>query len=109
MPTSPSQRSVFSFIDGTFSGEIKLTVKRTNHHARGEKEGTVEKTYTLTNVHVTFGLSDVNKDGKVNLEDVKAGDRVKLIGKVTKIAKKCDHTHFEAQKTIRKVVFNAAS
>ncbi|TMK99500.1 MAG: hypothetical protein E6G34_02865 [Actinobacteria bacterium] len=95
--------------DGTFSGEIKLTVKRTNHHARGEKEGTVEKTYTLTNVHVTFGLSDVNKDGKVNLEDVKAGDRVKLIGKVTKIAKKCDHTHFEAQKTIRKVVFNAAS
>ena len=89
--------------DGTFSGEIKLTVTHKNHHA------TTEPSYTLTNVHVTFGLSDVNKDGKVNLEDVKAGDRVKLIGKVTKIAKKCDHTHFEAQKTIRKVVFNAAS
>ena len=89
--------------DGTYTGSVKLNVLHKNHHAK------VEASYALTNVHVTFGLSDVNKDGKVNLKDVKAGDRAKLIGKITKIAKKCDKTKFEAQKTIRKVVFNAAS
>lgn len=87
--------------DGTFSGEIKLTVTHKNHHA------TTEPSYTLTNVHVTFGLSDVNNDGKRNLEDVKPGDRVKLIGKLAKVAEKCPKT--TAAPKFRKVVFNASS
>jgi len=87
--------------DGTFSGEIKLTVTHKNHHA------TSEPSYTLTNVHVTFGLSDVNNDGKRNLEDVKLGDRVKLIGALASVAKKCPKT--TAAPTFRKVVFNASS
>jgi hypothetical protein len=87
--------------DGTFSGEIKLTVTHKNHHA------TSEPSYTLTNVHVTFGLSDVNGDGKRNLEDVMRGDRVQLIGKLVKVAKKCPKT--TAAPTFRKVIFNASS
>jgi len=94
--------------DGTYSGELKVNVTHTNHHAVGEKEEkvTIEKTYPLTKVHVTFGLADTNSDGSVGLDDLKVGDRVMLIGKVTKLAKKCDHSKFTAQKTIRKVVFN---
>lgn len=95
--------------DGTYSGDLKVNVAHTNHHAIGEKEGKatiVEQTYPLTKVHVTFGLADTNADGSVALDDLKVGDRVMLIGKITKLAKKCDHSKFTAQKTIRKVVFN---
>ena len=87
--------------DGTFSGEIKLTVTHKNHHA------TSEASYTLANVHVTFGLSDANGDGKRNLEDVMSGDRVKLIGKLAQVAKQCPKT--TAAPKFRKVVFNASS
>jgi hypothetical protein len=91
--------------DGTYSGEVKVKVTHTNHHAVGEKEVTTEKTYPLTAVHVTFGLTDTNSDGTVGPDDLKEGDHVMLIGKVTKLAKKCDHSKFTAQKTIRKVTF----
>ena len=78
--------------DGTYNTEVTLKeVTHTNHHAKGAKDP-----YTLTNVHVTFGASAP-----------KEGDRVKLIGKVTTIAKKCDHSTFSATITIRKVVFSA--
>jgi hypothetical protein len=92
--------------DGTYSGEVVVTVTHTNHHA-GEEKVTTEKTYPLTKVHVTFGLADTNSDGGVALDDLAKGDRVMLIGKITKLAKKCDHSNFTAQKTIRKLVFNA--
>jgi len=94
--------------DGSYTGEITVKVTHTNHHALGEKEVTVEKTYSLTAAHLTFGLADTNSDGSVGLDDLKEGDRVMLIGKVTKLANKhCDHSKFAAQKTIRKVVFTA--
>ncbi len=90
--------------DGTYSGEVTLKeVTHTNHHAKGTKAPYTEK---LTNVHVTFGLADTNNDGSVGLDDLKEGDGVKLIGKITRIAKKC-HNTFEAKITIRKVVFSA--
>jgi hypothetical protein len=87
--------------DGTFSGEMKLTATHKNHHAASEAS------YTLTNVHVTFGLSDANGDGKRNLEDVRPGDRVKLIGKLAQVTRKCPKT--TAAPTLRKVIFNASS
>lgn len=94
--------------DGTYTGEITVKVTHANHHALGEKEVTVEKTYSLTSAHLTFGLADTNSDGTVGLDDLKEGDRVMLIGKVTKLANKhCDHTKFTAQRTIRKVLFTA--
>jgi hypothetical protein len=90
--------------DGSYSGEVTLEIKKTNHHGVEEK-GT--KSYKVENVQVTFGLADTNADGSVGLDDLKAGDKVDLIGKVTKLAKKCDHKEFTATTTIRKLVFNA--
>ena len=91
--------------DGTYSGEVTVEVKRTNHHAAGDNGKT--KTYKVENVRVTFGLADTNNDGSAGLDDVKAGDRVKLIGKITALAKKCTQSGFTATTTIRKIVFNA--
>ena len=89
--------------DGTYTGEIALkTVTHTNHHAKGAKGP-----FTVTNVDVTFGLADTNKDGTVGLDDLKEGDGVKLIGKITTLAKKCDQKGFTATITIRKVIFSA--
>jgi hypothetical protein len=94
--------------DGTYTGEVTVKVTHTNHHAVGEKEVTVEKTYSLTSAHLTFGLTDTNSDGSTGLDDLVEGDRVMLIGKVTKLANKhCDHSKFAAEKTIRRVVFLA--
>ena len=39
-------------------------------------------------------------------DDLKVGDQVVLIGKITTIAKKCDHSKFTAQTTIRQVIFH---
>jgi hypothetical protein len=93
--------------DGTYSGEVTVKVTHTNRHAMGDLGAT--KTYTLEKVHVTFGLADTNKDGSVGLDDLKEGDRVKLIGKITALAKRCDQSGFTATTTIRKVVFHAPS
>jgi len=91
--------------DGTYSGEVTVEVKRTNHYAAGDKGKT--KAYKLENVRVTFGLADTNSDGSVGVDDLKAGDRAKLIGKITTLAKKCSKGAFTPTTTIRKVVFNA--
>jgi hypothetical protein len=91
--------------DGTYSGVVNVEVKRTNHHAAGDQGKTIE--YKPENVRVTFGLADTNSDGSVGLDDLKAGDKVKLIGKITVLAKKCSQSGFMATTTIRKIVFNA--
>ena len=90
---------------GTYSGELTVEVKNTNHHAVGDKGKT--KTYKVKNVRVTFGLADTNSDGSVGLDDLKAGDQVKLIGKITAMAKKCSQSEFTATTTVRKIVFHA--
>jgi hypothetical protein len=87
--------------DGTYSGDVTFEVKHTNHHAKTDKG--IAK---LENVKVTFGLPDTNNDGSVGLDDVKVGDRVKLIGKLTVLAKKCDTKEFTPATTFRKVVFH---
>jgi hypothetical protein len=92
--------------DGTYSGTVTMNVTHTNHHAKGEVGP--GKTYTLTNVKASFGVPDRNASGGASdLADVQAGDNVKLIGKVTTLAKKCDHTGFTPTVTVRKVSFTA--
>jgi hypothetical protein len=91
--------------DGTYSGEVTVEVKRTNHHAAGDRGTT--KTYKVEHVRVTFALADINNDGSIGLDDLQAGDRVKLIGKITALAPKCDHTGFTATTTIRHIVLHA--
>jgi hypothetical protein len=91
--------------DGTYIGEVTVKVTHANHHAAGDVDTT--KTYKVENVHVTFGLADTNKDGSVGLDDLKEGDRVKLIGKITALAKKCPTGEFTPTTTIRRIVFHA--
>lgn len=89
--------------DGTYSGEIALeSVKRTNHHAKGAKGP-----FTVTSTHVTLRVSDINSDGTVGIDDVVKGDNVKLIGKITTLAKKCDSTGFTATITVRRAIFSS--
>ncbi|HVA20082.1 MAG TPA: hypothetical protein VMU55_07900 [Solirubrobacteraceae bacterium] len=92
--------------DGTYSGEVEVKVTHTNHHAKGDNEKITK--YPVTKVHVTFGgIADTNKDGKITPADLAKGDRVKVIGKITALAKKCDQSKFTAETTIRKIVFHA--
>lgn len=91
--------------DGTYSGELVVEVKRTNHHGASDKGTTV--TYKVTNARVRFGLKDTNNDGSVGLDDVATGDRVHLIGRITTLARHCDQSGFTAEKTIRQIVFHA--
>jgi hypothetical protein len=89
----------------TYSGDVVVNVTRTNHNGRADKGQQV--TYTLTKARVTFGLQDTNNDGSVGLDDLVANAPVRVIGKITALAKKCDKSSFTATTTIRKVVFHA--
>jgi hypothetical protein len=91
--------------DGTYSGEVEVEVKHTNHHAK--KDNNTTKKYEVKNVRVTFGLADANKDGSVGVDDLMKGDRVKLIGRITTLAKKCSQNGFTPTTTIRHLVFHA--
>jgi hypothetical protein len=85
--------------DDRYSGTLTVEVKKANHRApRGEQ------TYTVENARVHFYDADHN-----HVADVpKAGDRVKVRGKITKLRKKCDTTGFTPTVTVRKVDLKAA-
>jgi hypothetical protein len=89
----------------TYSGDVTIDVKKANHAAKADKGTT--KTYTLDHARVVLGLDDQNGDGRVDLSDVAAGDRVKVIGKVTKLAKHCDQAGFTPTLTIKKLIVHA--
>ena len=81
-------------------------VTHVNHHAKLDK-ATTQK-YTLTNARLVFAITDTNNNG-AGVDDLKTGekgDRVKLIGRITTLAKHCDHSKFTAQRVIRQVVFH---
>lgn len=89
----------------TYSGDVTIAVTRTNHQARGDKGTT--KTYTLARARVVFGLADTNNDGSVGLDDLAAGDRVKVVGKVTALRRGCDQTGFTPTVAIQKLIVHA--
>jgi hypothetical protein len=82
--------------DGTYTGTLTVHVTRTNHHASADK-GT-DVAYALTAARVRFGHGVSNPPAM--------GDRVKVIGKVTSLAKKCDQTGFTRTVTVRRVVIH---
>jgi hypothetical protein len=86
----------------TYSGDVTIAVKKGNKAARGDKGTT--KIYTLDHARVVLGLDDQNADGRVDLADVATDGRVKVIGKVTKLAKTCDQTGFTSTLTIKKLI-----
>jgi hypothetical protein len=78
--------------DGTYSGSLTVHVTRTNHHAKADK-GT-DKAYTLDHAKAKLHGADPAA--------LATGSRVKLKGTITKLAKKCDQTGFQAATTIKK-------
>ena len=85
--------------DDRYSGTVTVTVKRANH---GAPKGS--QTYTLDNARVKF--YDANHDGTADTPQ--AGDRVKVHGKITKLARKCDSSGFTPTVTVRSVKFKPA-
>lgn len=88
----------------TYSGSLEVAVKRTNHHAAPDRNTT--KTYKVEHVRITFALADVNNDGSVGLDDVQANDQVRLIGKISSLAKKCDRSGFTPTLKINHIVLH---
>jgi hypothetical protein len=82
---------------GRYGGTIKVDVKRANH---GAPKG--EQTYTLTDVKVRFGEG-------IDPAAPAVGSRVKISGKITKIAKKCSTDGFEPAITVKRVDVRAAA
>ncbi len=87
--------------DDRYSGTLVVDVKKANHGAP-----TGQQTFTLTDAKVKFHVPDRNNDGKRNAADLRAGDRVTVHGKITKLPRHCDHTGFTPTITVRKVDFN---
>jgi ribosomal protein L31 len=85
--------------DDRYSGTVTVDVKRASH-----KAATGSQTYTLDNDRVKF--YDANHDGTA--DQPKAGDKVKVKGKYTRLAKKCDQTGFTSTTNVRRVEFKAA-
>jgi hypothetical protein len=82
--------------NGKWNGPFTINdITRVNHHAK--KAGldplpfTSGVTFTLSNTQVIFvGVTDINADTQVGLDDLQPTDTVKLIGKI-KYAKKGGH------------------
>jgi hypothetical protein len=90
-------RAATQSANGTWTGTITVHVTRSNHHAASAK-GT-DVTYPLSNTKVTFGEGG---------NPPAAGDPVKVIGKVSDVAKKCTQSGSSTQITVRKVHIRAA-
>lgn len=80
-----------------YSGTLVVDVKKTNHHAFGDKGKPV--TYALhgASVHFSHGASNPPV----------AGDRVQVIGKITTLKSGCDQTGFTPTVTVRQVDVHA--
>lgn len=86
--------------DGTWSGTLVIDVTRTNHWAKADKGTTV--TYTFTNAKLRVRL-----DGSTS--GFTGGERVKLIGKLAAVAKKCPALDPAATPVFRMVVVHPAA
>ena len=85
--------------DDRWSGDVTVDVKRASHHA-----ATGSQSYTLDNARVKF--YDANHDHAADTPA--AGDRVRVKGRFTRLAKKCDQTGFTSTVTVRRVEFKPA-
>ena len=80
--------------DDRYSGTLTVDVKKANHRAPKGAQ-----TYTVQDARVRFHTHGAAP---------KAGDRVKISGKTTKLRKQCDASGFTAATTVRKIDFKAA-
>src|SRR3954447_498890 len=86
--------------DDRYSGDVTVTVTKANH--KGLKG---EQTFTLTDARVRF--YDAAGDGTDDAPAV--GDTVRIHGKISKLAKKCDQTGFTPTVTVRSISFQQAA
>lgn len=73
--------------NGTVDGTVVVDVDRTNKHARADEDKQI--TYTVDDTRLKVVTGDRSGDGEQTILDAAAGDRIKLIGRVTKAKKKC--------------------
>jgi hypothetical protein len=85
--------------DDRYSGDVTVDVKKASHHG-----ATGSQTFTVDNARVKF--YDANHDHTADVP--KAGDKVKVKGRITRLAKKCDQSGFTATTTVRRVEFKPA-
>jgi hypothetical protein len=85
--------------DDRYSGTLTVDVKRANHHG-----ATGSQDYTVEDARVRF--YDADHDGTADAP--KAGDRVKVKGRITRLGKKCDASDFTPTITVRKVELKPA-
>jgi hypothetical protein len=85
--------------DDRYSGSVEVDVKKANH---GVAKGV--QTFTVADRRVK--LYDANADGTP--DQPKAGDVVKLHGKVTRLRNRCDASGFTPAVTVKQVQFKAA-
>jgi hypothetical protein len=78
--------------DGKYSGPVSVTVAKANHHAANAKGNTVPFTLGGTKLELGKGLTKPL-----------AGDHVKVIGKITEIAKTCTNQSGAGTVTVRTI------
>jgi hypothetical protein len=83
--------------DDRWSGNVTVTLKKANHKV-------TTTSFDVTDIKVRW--TDTNHNNQ--LDELAAGDRVGLHGKVTKLGKKCDQTGFTPEVTLKKVDFKKA-
>jgi len=86
--------------DGTWSGTLVVDVTRTNHAAKADKGQTVSYSFDAAKLRVRF-------DGGTT--GFTAGERVRLIGKLATVAKKCTALSPAATPVFRMVVVHPAA
>lgn len=86
--------------DGTWSGTVVATITKANHHAAADKGKTV--TYTFTNATLRVSMP-------AGTTSLTAGERVKLIGKLAVVAKKCTPPATAAAPVFSKVIVHPAA
>ena len=86
--------------NGTWTGSLVVDVTKTNHAARGDKGKTITYTFAASTLRVRF---DQGATGFT------AGERVKLIGKLATVGKKCTPPTTPATPVIKKVIVHAAA
>jgi hypothetical protein len=85
--------------DDRYSGNVVVDVQKAHHAPTGQQ------TFTLDNDKVKFYDADHNHAA----DDPKAGDRVKVKGKITRLHKGCDTTGFTPTVDVQKVDFRPAA
>jgi hypothetical protein len=81
--------------DGTWTGTLAVDVTRTNHAARKDNGTIVTPMFTNATLHVNFADTATG---------FTSGERVKLIGKLATVAKKCPPPSTPATPVFRMIV-----